>query len=144
MRYSDNATTSALFFNCVAVLLILVGVSRLWARINPRWALAPAEILVVYIMPVIASALGGHEQLQILFTTITWVFRNATAENGWAEEIHPYVPAHLTVSDPRALSGLHLGGSTFYRAEHIQPWIGPLAWWTLLAMALVVAMLCLV
>jgi len=144
VRYSDNATTSALFFNCVAVLLLLLGLNRLLARALPRWAFSRAELLTVYIMLVIASALGGHDQLQILFTTITWVFRNATPENRWADELQPYIPQHLVVSEPRAIERLYLGGSTFYTPDHAQPWLTPLGWWALFALAMVWTMLCLV
>lgn len=142
VRYSDNATTSALFFNCVAVLLLLIGLNAVVKRLRPAWALARGEILTVYVILVVASALAGHDQLQILFTTITWVFRNATPENGWAEELHPHIPPHLVVSDPRALDRLYLGSSTLYTPDHWRPWLEPLGWWTLFAMALVWTMLC--
>ncbi|MGC9317110.1 MAG: DUF6785 family protein [Armatimonadota bacterium] len=143
VRYSDNATTSALFFNCIAVLLVLLGLSRLLMRLKPRWALTRGEILTVYIMLVVASALGGHDQLQILFTTITWVFRNATPENAWAEELHPHIPEHLTVSDPLVLERLYLGDASIYAPGRLSPWLGPLAWWTLFACLLVWTLYCL-
>jgi len=143
VRYSDNATTSALFFNCIAALLILIGINRLLSRIAPRWRLSRAEILTIYIILVLSSALAGHDQLQILFTTVTWVFRNATPENSWAEELHPYIPRHLVVSAPAVLERLYLGGSTLYRMDNVLPWLQPVAWWFLFTVALVGTMLCL-
>lgn len=142
VRYSDNATTSALFFNCLALLLILVGLSRLVARVSPRLALSRGETLTIYVMLVVASALGGHDQLQILFTTITWVFRNATPENGWAQELHPHVPEHLTVSEPAALERLYLGDASIYEPGRLSAWVGPLGWWTLFACILVWTLYC--
>jgi len=142
VRYSDNVTTSALFFNCIAVLLLCLALNALLKRLVPRWALSRGEILTLYIMLVVASALGGHDQLQILFTTITWVFRNATFENGWAEELHPHIPEHLTVSDPQVLEGLYLGDTSIYRPDVLTAWVRPLGWWTLFGCALVWTLYC--
>ncbi len=143
VRYSDNATTSALFFNCIAILFALLGINRLVARLASGRELARTELLTVYIILVVASALGGHDQLQILFTTLSWVFRNATPENGWAEEIIPFVPPHLVVSDPEAIEKLYLGGSSLYAPGRLKLWLGPLAWWSLFAMGVVFTMYCL-
>lgn len=143
VRYSDNATTSALFFNCLAVLLALVGINALLARWAPRWVLQRGELLVIYIMLAVASALAGHDQLQILFTTLTWVFRNATPENHWETDLFPDIPRHLVMSDSRALTKLYLGDASLYEHGLWQPWITPLLWWTLFAVALVWTQLCL-
>lgn len=143
VRYSDNATTSALFFNCIALLLILIAANQLLLRLLPRWALSRGEVLTIYIMLVVASALGGHDQLQILFTTITWVYRNATPENGWADELFPHIPPHLVVSDERVLEKLYLGDASLYSRGLFRPWLGPLAWWSLFALVFVWTLFCL-
>lgn len=143
VRYSDNATTSALFFHCLSVLLILVGLSRLLQRYAPRWALSRQEILIVYIVLVVASALGGHDQLQILFTTIAWVYQNATPENKWADDLIPHIPQHLVVSDERALSRLFRGGSSLYAPGNFGPWMEPLLWWSVFALVFFWTLLCL-
>jgi len=143
VRYSDNATTSALFFNCVALLLILTGLNHLLSCCIPKWTFSRGELLTVYIILVVASALCGHDQLQILFTTITWVFRNATPENRWADELFSHIPRHLTVSDEYALEKLYLGDSSIYAAGRLDPWLAPLAWWSLFALMFVGTLLCL-
>src|SRR5206468_9211827 len=73
VRYSDNATTSSLFFNAIALLLILLAVNAGLRRTLPRAVLAPGELVVIYVMVVVGSNLAGHDQLQILFTTISYV-----------------------------------------------------------------------
>ncbi len=143
VRYTDNATTSALFFNCITALLLLLTISAAARRLWPALALSRAELLTIYIMLVIASALAGHDQLQILFTTITWVFRHATPENKWAELIIPHLPQHLVMGKPGPLVHLHMGGSTLYTPEHLQAWLGPVAWWSLFALIVVWTMLAL-
>jgi hypothetical protein len=143
VRYSDNATTSAIFFHCLSVLLILVGISHLLQRVAPRRAFGRQEILTVYVILVVASALGGHDQLQILFTTIAWVCQNATPENKWADDIIPHVPRHLVVSDERTLGRLFRGDSSLYAPGNFGPWVEPLLWWSAFAMVFVWTLLCL-
>lgn len=143
VRYSDNATTSALFFNCIAVLLALVGGNALLRRWREHWALTRGELLTVYIMLAVASALAGHDQLQILFTTITWLYRNATPENHWETDFFESVPRHLVMSDQRALTKLYLGSGSLYDHGLWQPWLTPLLWWTLFALLVVWTQLCL-
>jgi len=143
VRYSDNATTSAIFFNCVALLLFLLLLNAGLRRVWPRGAFTRAELLVVYILVAIGSNLAGHDQLQILFTTLIWVFRYATPENQWAERLHPLLPKRLLVSDEAVLKPLFTGHSTFYTREHLRPWLGPLAWWVGFALVVAWVMLCL-
>jgi hypothetical protein len=57
------------------------GVAALVRRAAPRWAWERSELLTVYVALVIGSCIGGHDQLQILFTTLTYVFRGATPAN---------------------------------------------------------------
>jgi hypothetical protein len=143
VRYSDNASTQALFFNAVSLLLILMGVNGILRRIRPRWMLTRHELTALYVAVAIGSNLVGHDMLQILFTTLTYVFRHAGPENGWASKILPNIPSHLVMTDPQALRALYMGNSTLYRWDHIRPWLRPLGWWTLFTMLLVWSMLCL-
>lgn len=142
VRYSDNATTQAIFFNAVSLLLILLSLNRFLRGVRPRWQFSTQEMVALYVVVAIASNLAGHDQLQILFTTLTYVFRHATPETGWGTKITPLLPKHLVVSDKEAIDALYTGGSTLYRWEHVLPWVGPLAWWTLFVMLVVWTMLC--
>ena len=143
IRYSDNATTQALFFNAVSLLLILLLVNALFKRLRPRWMFTPQEMVGLYVVVAIGSNLAGHDQLQILFTTLTYVFRHDTTETRWGEKIIPNLPPHLVTRDPEAINALYTGNSTLYRPDHILPWLGPLGWWTLFVLLLVWVMLCL-
>src|SRR5689334_3307003 len=95
VRYSDNASTQALFFNVVALLLFLLGLNRLLRRFLPRWVFSPQELVALYVVAAVATNLAGHDQLQILFTTLTYVFRHDTPETGWGSKIIPSLPEHL-------------------------------------------------
>ena len=143
VRYSDNVSTSALFFNCLTLLLGLIGLNALLRRFLPRQAFSRGELLTIYIMLVISTALAGHDQLQILFVTITWVFRNATPENRWEKDLFPHLPQHLVMNDPTALEHLYTGSSTLYSWTNLRPWLVPLGWWSLFACLLVLTLYCL-
>jgi hypothetical protein len=99
VRYSDNATTSALFFHTIAQLLLLLALNAALTRFAPRWAFSRAELLVIYVMITTASVLAGHDQLQILMSTLAVVIGRATPENQWGILVHPYLPRHLVVGD---------------------------------------------
>jgi hypothetical protein len=142
VRYSDNATTSALFFNAIGLLVILRVLNGLARRIAPRYCFTRAELLTIYVIVVVASCLGGHDQLQILFTTLTYVFRNATPENAWADVIHPLLPQNVLVTSPSAIDQLYLGGVSIYNREILGVWWKPLLWWCSYAFAISWTMLC--
>jgi len=144
VRYSDNATTAALFFNALAILLGALAINRALTRFAPRWAFTRQELLVVYIMVTAATVMAAHDQLQILLSTLAVVVGQATPGNLWEVEIHPHLPPHLVVLDRSVVDPLFWGGTSLYAAGHWRAWIGPLAWWTFLATALVWVMLCLV
>jgi hypothetical protein len=144
VRYSDNATTQALFFNAITLLLVLLGFNALLRRFRPRWMFSMQELVSLYVIVAVASNLAGHDQLQILFTTLTYVFRHATPGTGWGTKIVPYIPGHLVAGNQEAVDALYVGNSTLYRWDHVLPWLRPLGWWTLFAMLVVWTMLCLV
>jgi hypothetical protein len=143
IRYSDNVTTQALFFNAISLLLVLLALNRLLRRLSPRAAFSPPEMVALYVVVVVASGLAGHDTLQILFTTITFPIRRAASEPGWGTELLSYLPDHLVVKDGAAVGALYTGNSTLYRWDHVRPWLAPLFWWTLFALLLVWTMLCL-
>lgn len=143
VRYSDNATTSALFFNCVAILLLLAAANALVRRLKPTWAWGRSELLTVYVILVIGSCVGGHDQLQILFTTLTYVFRGATPANRWAEDIHPLLPRFLLVSNPDVVDPLYLGSASLYTRLRLLSWLPVVGWWTAFALVVAWVMLCL-
>jgi len=143
VRYSDTPTIPALFFHCLAMLLLLTGASAVMRRIRPAWALRREELVVVYALQVIGSNLAGHDQLQILFTTIAWPGAAATPENRWGETILPNIPPAL-LPDSRALPALLSGHSSLYSDGHWQAWLLPIALWVTVVCVLAGTMLCLV
>ncbi|HIE50322.1 MAG TPA: hypothetical protein EYP85_01065 [Armatimonadetes bacterium] len=143
VRYSDSPTIPALYFHAVATLLLLLAGNVFLRRVRPRWAFRRGELITVYLMVVVATNLAGHDQLQILFTTLVYVFRYATPENHWAEWIHPYLPKGIMVDEEAVLKPLFTGHATFYTPERLSAWAVPVAVWGGFALVLTLTMLCL-
>jgi len=141
VRYSDSPTIPAIYFHAVALLLGLIGANAVLVRLRRSWVLSRGELLTVYVIIVTASNIAGHDTLQILFTTISYVFQHATPENGWKESILPHVPRWLVVSDTDALQALYRGSGGFY-AHHWRAWVQPVIWWSSFVTCLVYVMLC--
>ena len=81
-------------------ILFMLGlfVNPLLKFVHPRAGLNRRELLVVYIMMVMASPIPTLFVGKFL-SAISYPFYYATAENEWRELIHPYIPDWLMVHD---------------------------------------------
>ena len=82
----------SLFFNALFTLFAVIGFNFVWKRLSPRNALTPQELLVIYIMVVMVSTIGGHSMMTFLIGTLAHPFRFATPENEWADLFWRYIP----------------------------------------------------
>ncbi len=142
VRYAGHPTTISLFFNVVFILAVLIALNGLLSRIWPGAALSPGELLTVYIMLALASAIMGHDMIEVLVPILTHASYYARPENGWATDILPAVPKWLIVTDPRALKEFYTGTGTLYSAHNLRAWAGPVLWWTAFLSLLGLIMLC--
>ena len=100
-------------------LLFLLGlfVNPLLKFIHPRAGLNRRELLVVYIMMVMASPIPTLFVGQFL-STISYPFYYATTENEWRELIHPHIPHWLMVHDLQIVRKFYEGSGR----EELIPW----------------------
>lgn len=105
--------------------------------------LTSGELLVIYIMLVMSTAIGGTDSLQYLFGLLGYPFKFATPENKWAETILPYLPKWLFVSDKDVLEAFYGGGARDHLLSHLHIWTKPLFYWSIYVLVLVFMMLCL-
>jgi len=140
-RYSAHPTTVSLFFNAVFALLVLVVLNQVLLRLLPVAALSQAELLMTYSMLCLASCICGHDGIQVLMPIFSWSFWMATPENKWETLFNPDLPQWLTVQDTGILEGFYEGGDTLYRAEVLSAWIGPVSFWSLFMLALMMVTL---
>ena len=143
VRYAGHPTTISLFYNAIFILLMLVGLNVLLRRLAPKWVFSQGELITIYVMINLASAMAGHDMIQVLVPEIGHPFRFATPENKWGSMFLDYIPKWLSVRDKDVLNGFYQGASTLYRRETIMAWAVPVMMWTLFAITLVFVMLCL-
>ena len=142
VRYSGHPTTVSLFFNVIFTILVIRLLNGLVRRRFPKVALTQGEQLVVYTMLSIASALAGHDGIQMLAPAVAAPYWFATPENKWGQLICPHIPDHWVVSDMTSLGGVFRGGATPYTAAHLLPWLVPVLTWTVYMVLLLWVMLC--
>ena len=141
-RYRGHPTTISVFFNVVFLFSALIGLNSIVRRFIPRFALEAGELLTVYIMLALSTAIAGHDMIEVLTPILAHVHRFATPENGWLTEIVPYVPKWLSVSDKQALDEFYLGTGTLYKPHNLLVWAVPVMWWCAFLTTLFFIMLC--
>ena len=122
-------TFVSLFFNAILSLFVLVLINELLKLFVPRRALSPQELLVIYVMVVMVSTIGGHTLICFLVAAMTYPFRFATPENEWADLFFRYIPEWFT-PPTNVLDDYFEGGSTLYTAKHLRAWLVPVMTWS--------------
>jgi len=112
----------------VVFLVLVVVVNGAVVRIHQRWALSRSELLLVYVMMLVASAIPARAFLAYVFTVPAGGFYYATPENEWRQLLLPYMKPWLAPRAPRAIiwffEGLP-GGRSIPWGE----WLAPMVAW---------------
>ena len=119
----------SLFFNAVFTLFVLIVCNSPLKRFAPRYALTVQEMLVIYIMVVMVSTIGGHTMMTFLIGTLAHPYQFATSENEWASLFWREIPWWF-VPKQNALDGYFKGDSSFYTSLHLGGWLIPILVWT--------------
>ncbi len=135
-------TDVALFFNVVIILLVLTALSLFLRKVAPKLALTQGELLTVYTMLCISSAIAGHDRIQILIPLFGHSFWFASPENDWASLFHNSIPRWLVVDQKPVLEGYYTGFSTLYTVDHIRAWLRPVLMWSSFIIVLVFIQVC--
>lgn len=130
------------FVNAIFSLFVLALVNLALKNFWPRWAMSVPELIVVYVMTNIGTAIVSTDMVQVILTLMHYPFWFATPENGWASLFHQYIPTWLSVRDLTVLKPFYEGHSTLYTAHHIKAWLGPVLAWCGLIFVLLFIMLC--
>src|SRR5438105_14377423 len=85
VRYAAHPTTTSLFFNVVFCIAVLVALNALLKRFLPRWAFTQAELLIIYTILSLGTAMAGHDLGQVLISSISYPAHYATPENKWPQ-----------------------------------------------------------
>ena len=134
---SDFIAAGAVF-----LFFVLVGGINTALRIVKRsWALSTPELILVYIMMIVASVLPSEGLVANLLPIMTGAFYYATPENQWAELIHPYLPDWLVISDPLASKYFYEGAPSGFPIPW-GIWLRALLPWVVLMFAVYFVMIC--
>ena len=139
----DTAGMSADFITAGAIFLLflLTGLNGPLGKLHRDWALSTPELILVYIMMIVASAIPTWGLVANLLPVMTGAFYYATPENGWQQLIGPYIPNWLVPNDLSAIKylyeGLPRGASVPWGV-----WVKPLLAWASLMFAVYFVMVC--
>jgi len=142
VRYSGLPTTISLFFNVVFNLFVLSLINISVKRIFKKEILPQNELVVIYSMLSIGSAIAGHSMMEILPPMLGHPFWFASEENAWKDLLWQYIPKWLSVSDRNALRGYYEGDSTLYTIPHLKAWLIPVIIWSAFIFTVVFLMFC--
>jgi hypothetical protein len=133
----DFSTAGAVF-----LFFVLVGGFNVLAGMLHRGlALSRSELLVVYIMMIVASAIPTMGLAEYLLTIITAPQYYATPENDWGTLIQPLVPEWLAPQGDRAIQWFYEGAPAGVDIPW-GVWVRPLAFWGVFVGALYLTMIC--
>ncbi|MEE2659113.1 MAG: DUF6785 family protein [Candidatus Latescibacterota bacterium] len=105
------------------------------------FALNRSELVLVYAMLLIVSAICTMGLAEQILPIITAIFYFASPQNLWAERLFPYLPGALVVDDGNG-SQLFFEGLGPEDQIPYGSWVEPLMWWALFLVSLYVTMVC--
>jgi hypothetical protein len=132
----------------IGLLLIVVMVNLALRRLFRRWALRPHEVIVIYVMILVAALTTSRGLMERWFSTMVAVNYYATPANHWDTTFFPHIPQWAVPWDVKGeaqdeivrtfYEGLKAGTSIPWK-----PWLGPIGAWMIVVLALLGCYACL-
>ena len=132
----DFGTSAAVF---LLFLLLLVNLSL--SLLNRRFCFKQGELAVIYAMMITACSIPTMGLMEYVLPSLTSLHYYSAPENDWHEQIQPFVKSWIVVEEPSAIKYFY-EGLPRDMAIPWQPWVKPLAAWTVLILALYMVMIC--
>lgn len=120
---------------------LVVVVNSLLRMLRPRWALRPAELLLIWGMIATAASIPGSGLMRFVVPHIVAPLHYATPENHWEQDVISRFPDPLIIRDRAAVEGF-FKGSQDGRVPWGQ-WVRPLLAYSLFIAALYASFFCL-
>ncbi len=108
------------------LIFLTLFINPILKRAFPRATLNPAELIVIWVMMGVSSAIPSKGMMGFLLPYLAAPVYFATPENEWAETLHAHFPEWLIVWDKHAVTN-------FYEGESSVPWalwIKPIIVWS--------------
>jgi hypothetical protein len=139
--WQNSGTIYSLIFSTMGALIVLVLANSIVHKIAPRAAFSTAELVVIFGIVSVASAISGE-----------WVFLNKTyvhvfagfadRDPSYTQYFLPNLPDSMYFKDPDLVRDYIAGGNGFwYFLSKLDIWLPKIAMWTLLYGAITIALL---
>ena len=129
-----------LIFSTFLLISFTANIFAVWR--GKSLALNRAELILVYAMLLIVSALCTMGLGEQLLPIITAIFYFASPENQWEEKLFPHFPKReILVNDGNGNKALYEGVAKAGESIPYGEWVEPLFWWGVFLLALYMAML---
>lgn len=138
---SVDATCVSLFFHVVFLIFLLALANRFLSLRFPKLAMTPAEMMIIYIMLSLASAIAGRDSMENLLPMLGHPFWFADESNGYAKFLK-FIPRWLGQQNPAALKGYYEGSSPLYHWAILRAWMPIVCAWSAFILAMLFVMLC--
>ena len=142
VRHGPYPTVISIFVNTIFILTVLTAINAIVRRARPRWSLSTAEMLVIYTMVTISTALAGHDMIPTLVAQMGYPWWRADEANNWANTFIPSLPTWLSVTQLSVLDPLYKGGTSLYANGYWRFWLMPSLYWASFMFVLVFVMMC--
>ncbi len=127
---------------CLFAALVGLNAAAAWLRPSRPAPLTRGELLCIFSMVCVGSALSSGQMGHILIATLPFMPQYAGHGNHYERTLWPSMNRSVLVTDPTAVSGFYYGNSSIYRPENFRPWLVPAAFWCVFIVALMWSMLC--
>ena len=125
----------------IPFVLLALGVNVALRRLRPGAAFSPLELAAVFSMGLIGALFPTMNFTGLILGHMASPYYFASAENRWAEFLHPHLPSWLFPPDREAMRGF-FEGLPDGRPIPYGVWVAPLVWWFAFAGAIIWACLC--
>ena len=123
-----------LILSTILVLLLFLNAALVWH--GHSLALNRGELVLVYIMLLVVSAVSTLGLGTLLVPVITGLFYYASPENGWMQRLVPHLPERtILVDDGNRNTSFYEGLVPGQQAPYAA-WVEPLIWWSIFLGAL--------
>ncbi|HVK07138.1 MAG TPA: DUF6785 family protein [Armatimonadaceae bacterium] len=129
----------AVVFHLFVLTLLNGAVRRLF---GPRLALSQAEMMVLYAMLSLGTAVAGIGNLGFFLPFLTAPFWYGEPDTHRWHEFLPYLPPSIGPRRREVLKRFHEGRASFFEPEVVAAWAFPLAYWVVFLLLLLWTMLC--
>ena len=123
-------------------LVITAWINLCLALRGGSLALNRSELILVYAMLLIVSAVCTMGLSEQILPIITGIFYFASPENRWQEKLIPHLPKRAMVNDGTGSRLFYEGLSGTTEQIPYSSWVEPLTWWGIFLLSLYISMVC--